>query len=137
MEIETIEQIIKMLGDATGTAGTVAIIWVVGGLVASLINAGMVFYAFIYLVKSVIGYIKSPLTEAEAKLLRKNQENALLANKSLIEEKSRMVSNHCEALNQRNAAHDIELEKVKHLYKILKESQNDIPDARASADPTP
>jgi hypothetical protein len=113
MEIETIQKIIEMLGNATESAATIAILWVAGGYLITLI--GWVFSWFIvkYIAGLAYNYFSAGVTKSEydtvvdrlsaqVRISRDEQETAKIAAEK----------------------HKAELEKVKHLYKILKESKS-------------
>ncbi len=117
MDIQTIEQIILMLGNATDSAVTIAILWIVGGYLMTITGWGV----FVYIVKLIVERIYSvyncPITKSEhqaivTELASKVQDNELMAER------------HYQALGRLSDEHQIELEKIKHLYKILKESKD-------------
>ncbi len=107
MDVQIIEKIITMLGDATGQAATVAILWVVGSFLASIISSGLFFYGVYFIAKSGFGYLNS------------KEEN-----KRYLDDANFQIKNFAEKMSIKEKKHNSELEKVKHLYKILKESQN-------------
>jgi len=114
MDIETMEKIITMVGEATGDAAIIAILWIVGGFLVALINSGLVVYVAIQLIKLAYKYV------GDKEQNKKWLEDALAE----IKEKNRAISTHEEDLTKRDVLHRIELEKIKHLYSILKEKSD-------------
>ena len=117
MDIQTIEQIILMLGNATDSAVTIAILWIVGGYLMTITGWGVFVYIVKLIVERVYSLFSCPVTKSEHQtvvdeLARKTQDIDLMRDK------------HYQALTTVNDKHTIELEKVKHLYKILKESKD-------------
>lgn len=114
MELETIEKIITMVGEATGDAAMIAILWIVGGFLVVLINSGIAAYVITQIIKLVYKYIGA------------KEENKTLLDGVQVElkEKTLLISNHDKSLLNQEVEHRIELEKVKHLYKILKDKKD-------------
>lgn len=119
MEIEIMQQIISMVGGATESAVTIAILWIVGGYLVSLIGWGV----FLYLVKFIATTIYKYLT-VEVK-----KDEHLITLDQLSKARSTIELNNNRHTSERDimkSEHKIEIEKIKHLYKILKESKQDV-----------
>jgi hypothetical protein len=115
MDVETIEKIITMVGSATGDAALVAILWLVGGFLVTLINSGLIVFVILKLIGFIRGYLED---QSELKLLLDEcrvRANALTAKSYGLE------SSHSQNIDALTSKHNIELEKVQHMYKILKE----------------
>ena len=112
MDIETIQKIIEMLGSATESAATVAILWVIGGHLVTLISWGLSFYLIKYIAELAYKLLSAGVTK---------EEYNEVADK--LRMKERLLKNEEARADIAAEKHKAELEKVQHLYKILKESK--------------
>jgi hypothetical protein len=113
MNIELIEKIMILVGGATDSAVMIGVLWIVGSYLVTLIG----WLAIIYIIKLLIKTSYSYLTvDVNKETYDKIVTDGLI-------DKDRIRSLESEKANT-ESTHRIELEKIKHLYKILKESGN-------------
>ncbi len=113
MNIELMEKIMILVGGATESAVMIGVLWIVGSYLVTLIGWG----AIIYIVKFLITKVYSYLTVDVDKVTYNK-----IVTDGLID-KDRIRSLESEMANA-ESTHRVELEKIKHLYKILKDSNN-------------
>jgi hypothetical protein len=113
MNIELMEKIMLLVGGATESAVMIGVLWIVGSYLVTLIG----WFATIYIIKFLIKTAYSYLTVDVDK-----ETYAKIVTDGLID-KDRIRSLESERADT-EATHRVELEKIKHLYKILKESGN-------------
>ena len=118
MELEIMQQIITMIGGATESAVTIAMLWIVGGYLVTLTGWGM----FVYLIKFLTGVLYKFFTTDVSKSEHLEVKDRL---SSVAQELKNKESEFYSKIQTMKSEHKVEVEKIKHLYKILKESSND------------
>ena len=103
-----------LVGGATESAVMIGVLWIVGSYLVTLIG----WFAVVYIIKLLITTVYSYLTVDVDKETYANIVSDNLIDKNMIRSlKSEMANT--------ESTHKIELERIKHLYKILKESKNE------------
>ena len=106
-----------MLGNATDSAVTIAILWIVGGYLMTITGWGV--SAFI--VKLIVERV---YTVYNCEVKRGDHQDVVNQLEGEKQKNSLLWDRHNEKQDTLRAEHKIELEKIKHLYKILKESKD-------------
>ena len=114
MNIELMEKIILLVGGATDSAVMIGVLWIVGSYLVTLIG----WFAVIYIIKLLITTVYSYLTVD----VDKDTYNKIVTDGLIDKDKIRTLES--EKANT-ESTHKIEIERIKHLYKILKESKNE------------
>ena len=117
MNIEMMQQIITMVGSATESAVMIAVLWLCANYLITLVGWLVTAYIIKFIANKVYDYLTVDVTKEDH-----------LDNKAELERvKGRLQTKDDEFYSKRdiqNEKHKIELEKVKHLYKILKDSSD-------------
>lgn len=117
--IDELKILQEIIGDLSGLGG-----WLVGAYLSyKLILMGALLYAFKFVISAVVSYAKADITREEANLILSGAEKAELRLKGIDAtheaEMTRKDADHFAAIAKVNT----EIERVKHMYKILKESK--------------
>ena len=106
-ELEILKGIV---GDLSGVGLWIAVLY----CLYKIVVIGALLYSLRYVVGSVIGHLSADVTKAEAKVIIEASEVVERRNKDLASELAREQKNF-----------NVELDRVKHMYKILKEKAGD------------
>ena len=108
--IEELQLLRDIFGDLTGFG-----MYAIGFYIAyKLITFGSVCYLIKFAIEKLFAFFKADITKEEADIIRRGATKAECENKELQA-----------TINANCTKHDAELEKIKHMYKILKEAKGE------------
>ena len=111
--IEELKLIISLLDGVAGISANLVYAFLALKGLGALLTTGAVVYVIRLVVMAIAGHCKAGITRQEADSIQK-------AYSGLQDDKATLTSK----MANQNQEHHIELEKIKHLYKILKEAKD-------------